>query len=119
MSRSRLITYYAGFSSHLKFDENKENLEKETKLEPLENLVLTSLEQSNELEIRNAYLGWCSLFLHIINDQQIELYNLSYNSICKTKIIKCNCKLSDPFDLKSLNCNNKETYLICNDRKVQ
>ena len=54
----------------------------------------------------------------MINNQQSELYNLCYNSIYKTQLIKTNCKLSDPFDLKSLKCNNNETYLICNDRKV-
>lgn len=120
MSKSKLVLYHAGFQSHLKFDEDKENLERSTTLEPLENLVLDDLEPATgeTFEIRNAYLGWCSLFLHTISDQGCELYNLCYNSVCKRQILKANCKLADPFDLKSLKCNNNETYLVCNDRKV-
>lgn len=118
MSKSKLITYYSGFCSHLRFDEDEENLEAATTLKPLNNLLLDGLEKSDDFEIRTGYLGWCSLFLQIINNQKCELYNLTYNSVCKTELIKTNCKLSDPFDLKSLKCNNNETYLVCNDRKV-
>lgn len=121
MSKSKLVLYHAGFKSHLKFDEDKENLERNNStFEPLENLVLADLEAAtgDSFEIRNAFLGWCSLFLHAISDQKCELYNLCYNSVCKTQTLKANCKLADPFDLKSLKCNNNETYLVCNDRKV-
>ena len=120
MSKSKLVLYHTGFKSHLKFDEEKENLERVTStLEPLENLILADLETTDDnFEIRNAYLGWCSLFLHAIRDQKCELYNLCYNSVCKTQTLKTNCKLTDPFDLKSLKCNNNETYLVCNDRRV-
>lgn len=121
MSKSKLVLYHAGFKSHLKFDENKENLESENStFEPLENLILADLEPviDEGFEIRNAYLGWCSLFLHAIRNQKCELYNLAYNSVAKTQTLKTNCKLADPFDLKSLKCNNNETYLVCNDRRV-
>ena len=60
MSRSKLITYYTGFRSHLKFDEDKENLEEDNPaLKPLNNLILEGIEKSNDFEIRNAYLGMC------------------------------------------------------------
>jgi hypothetical protein len=121
----QLISYYTGFDSHLQFDEDKKNLEKDhTELKPLDNLILSDLNKSNDddFNIRQAYLGWNLIFLHITkeidNDQQSELYNLCYNNIYKTRLIRTNCKLSNPFDLRSLKCNNKETYLICNDRKV-
>ena len=68
MSKSKLINYYAGFATHLKFDEDKENLEKNnSELKPFENLILNDLNKSEEdFNIRNVYLGWMRYIYYII-----------------------------------------------------
>ncbi|XP_015792359.1 ultraviolet-B receptor UVR8 [Tetranychus urticae] len=110
-----LELFHCGYHSHLRLIKNEIQDAEASKVlfYPLDKL---DLDEKYGHKVKKAFIGWCSLF--IITESGHLLYLASVpGPNCEPLIRECN--LSKSWDLKRLECGNKDVFLVLSDRKLK
>ena len=117
-----LELFYCGYKSHLRLISKSDNPDSEGGNEKSENRLIIPLNEValNDKKygnrVKKAFIGWCSLF--IITESGHLLYLASVPGPKNDPIIR-ECNLTKSWDLKRLECGNKDVFLVLSDRKLK